>query len=313
MSESLRPDVQWSLPHRAGVGLKAEHYRTILESQPDIGFFEVHAENYMGAGGPPHRFLSAIRESYPLSLHGVGLSIGADRPLDRNHLERLKELIARYTPGLFSEHLAWSSHDCGFLNDLLPVPYTVESLTRIVDHIDEVQEVLGRQMLLENPSTYLAFKESTYSEIDFIATVARRTGCGLLLDVNNVYVASINQQWDPFAYIDAYPLAAVQEIHLAGHAEEADEKGRPLLIDSHDRHVADIVWNLFARAIHQTGPIPTLIEWDANIPDWPALKAEAELADAVIQAATQPASADHVIRRPQSGMTRRQFKEAQTL
>ena len=197
------------IPARGGVGLKAEHYRTIVESQPDIGFFEVHAENYMGAGGPPHRYLSAIRERYPLSLHGVGLSIGADRPLDWDHLQRLKQLIGRYAPGLFSEHLAWSSHDTGFLNDLLPVPYTTETLTRISEHIDQVQEALGRQMLLENPSTYLAFAESTYSEIDFIAEVVRRTGCGMLLDVNNVYVASTNQQWDPIAYIDAYPLAHV--------------------------------------------------------------------------------------------------------
>jgi uncharacterized protein len=158
-----------------------------------------------------------------------------------------------------------------------------------------VQEVLGRQMLLENPATYLAFEESTYSETDFIAAVARRTGCGLLLDVNNVYVASINQQWYPFSYIDEYPLAAVQEIHLAGHAREADEKGRPLLIDTHDRHVADIVWDLFARAIHRTGPIPTLIEWDSNLPDWPTLKAEAERADTVIEAVAHAASVGHVI------------------
>jgi uncharacterized protein (UPF0276 family) len=290
MSTSLSLDAQRSLPQRAGVGLKAEHYRTILESRPDIGFFEVHAENYMGAGGPPHRFLSAIRESYPLSLHGVGLSIGADRPLDRHHLQRLKELVARYTPGLFSEHLAWSSHDCGFLNDLLPVPYTAESLARVVEHVDKVQEILGRQMLLENPSTYLAFEESTLAETDFIAEVVRRTGCGLLLDVNNVYVSSINQQWDPFSYIDGYPLAAVQEIHLAGHAREADEKSRPLLVDTHDRQVADIVWDLFAQAIHRTGPLPTLIEWDSNIPDWPTLKAEAERADTIMQAVTQLAS-----------------------
>ncbi|WP_438391241.1 MNIO family bufferin maturase [Caballeronia sp. DA-9] len=286
MSESLSLDARRSLPRHAGVGLKPEHYRTILESRPDIGFFEVHAENYMGAGGPPHRFLSAICESYPLSIHGVGLSIGADRPLDPDHLERLKLLIARYTPKLFSEHLAWSSHDCGFLNDLLPVPYTEESLARVVDHIDQVQDVLGRQMLLENPSTYLAFEESTYSETDFIAAVAQRTGCGLLLDINNLYVASINQQWDPFSYIDEYPLAAVQEIHLAGHTEEADEKNRPLLIDTHDRHVAGIVWDLFAYAIRRTGPIPTLIEWDSNIPGWQTLKAEAERANTVIEAAT---------------------------
>jgi len=213
------------VPPRAGVGLKAQHYRTIIESLPDIGFFEVHAENYMGAGGPPHRYLSAIRERYPLSLHGVGLSIGADRPLDRDHLLRLNQLIERYMPGLFSEHLAWSSHDSGFLNDLLPVPYTSETLTRVVEHIDQVQNVLHRQMLLENPSTYLTFTESTYSEIDFIAEVVQRTGCGLLLDVNNVHVASTNQRWDPTAYIDAYPLAlSRRSIWLA-------IKGRPTTRD----------------------------------------------------------------------------------
>ncbi len=172
--------------------------------------------------------------SYPLSLHGVGLSIGADRPLDADHLRRLRALVTRYTPAVFSEHLAWSSHDVGFLNDLLPVPYTAETLARVVDHIDELQEALGRQMLLENPSTYLAFAESTYAEIDFIAEIVRRTGCGLLLDVNNVYVASTNQAWDPFAYIDVYPLAAVQEIHLAGHAQETDEK-RPSAAHRHTR------------------------------------------------------------------------------
>jgi uncharacterized protein len=280
------------LPPRAGVGLKAEHYRTILEVQPDIGFFEVHAENYMGAGGPPHRYLTAIRETYPLSLHGVGLSIGADRPLDPRHLQRLQTLVSRYAPGQFSEHLAWSSHTCGFLDDLLPVPYTTRSLARVVDHIDQVQEALGRQMLLENPSTYLAFEESTYAEADFIAAVVQRTGCGLLLDVNNVYVASINQQWDPRSYIDALPLAAVQQIHLAGHARQSDDQGRPLLIDTHDREIAGIVWDLFAHTIRRTGPLPTLVEWDANLPDWSTLAAQAARADAVMQAATQPGSAE---------------------
>lgn len=278
----LSPAAENTVPLRAGVGLKAEHYRTIVETRPELGFFEVHAENYMGAGGPPHRYLSAIRERYPLSLHGVGLSIGADRPLDRNHLRRLKELIGRYAPGLFSEHLAWSSHDAGFLNDLLPLPYTSETLARVSEHIDEVQEMLGRQMLLENPSTYLAFAESTYSETGFIAEVARRTGCGLLLDVNNVHVASTNQQWDPIAYIDAYPLAHVQEIHLAGYTREADDKGRPLLIDTHDRPVDEIVWGLFEYTVERIGPVPTLIEWDASVPAWPALKAEAERAETIM-------------------------------
>lgn len=273
-------------PFPTGVGLKAEHYRTIIETRPALGFFEVHAENYMGAGGPPHRYLAAIRDLYPLSLHGVGLSIGADHALDPDHLKRLKALIARYSPVLFSEHLAWSSHDAGFLNDLLPVPYTARTLAVVADHIDQIQETLGRQMLLENPSTYLAFAESTYSEVDFIAEMVGRTGCGLLLDVNNVYVASINQQWDPFAYLDDYPLAAVQQIHLAGHAQEADEKGRPLLIDTHDRPVKEIVWDLFAHAIRKIGPVPTLIEWDAALPMWPVLKLEADLAASVMAAAT---------------------------
>ncbi len=273
-----------TVPPRSGVGLKPEHYRTIVESNPDVGFFEVHAENYMGAGGPPHRYLTEIRSRYPLSLHGVGLSIGADQPLDRDHLERLRQLIERYQPGLFSEHLAWSTHDATFFDDLLPVPYTAEMLARVSDHINEVQETLGQQMLLENPSTYLAFAESTYSEIDFIAEIARRTGCGLLLDVNNVHVASINQQWDPVRYIDEYPLAHVQEIHLAGYTREEDDKGRPLLIDTHDRPVDEIVWSLFEHAIVKLGPIPTLIEWDAKVPAWPELKAEADRAEAIMVA-----------------------------
>jgi uncharacterized protein (UPF0276 family) len=271
-----------AIPARAGVGLKAEHYRTIIESRPDIAFFEVHAENYMGAGGPPHRYLTEIRGRYPLSLHGVGLSIGADRPLDRKHLARLRQLLARYQPGLFSEHLAWSTHETSFFNDLLPVPYTAETLGRVCEHIDEVQESLGRQILLENPSTYIAFAESTYSEISFIGEIVRRTGCGLLLDINNVYVASVNQQWDPVRYIDDYPLAHVQEIHLAGHTQETDEKGRPLLIDTHDRPVAELVWDLFAHAIERLGPTPTLIEWDTKVPGWPQLQAEAEWADALM-------------------------------
>lgn len=274
-----------AIPPRAGVGLKAQHYRTIVETQPDIGFFEVHAENYMGAGGPPHRYLTAIRERYPLSLHGVGLSIGADHPLDRDHLRRLKGLIGCYAPGLFSEHLAWSTHDAGFLNDLLPLPYTIETLARVCEHVDETQTVLGRQMLLENPSTYLAFSESTYGEIDFIAEIVRRTGCGLLLDVNNVHVASTNQEWDPLHYIDTYPLAHVREIHLAGYKPQTDDQNRPLLIDTHDRPVDESVWALYAHAVEALGPVPTLIEWDDDVPAWPELKGEAERAEAIMEVA----------------------------
>jgi uncharacterized protein len=268
-----------SMPPRAGVGLKAEHYRTILDLRPDIGFFEVHAENYMGPGGPPHRYLSAIAEIYPISLHGVGLSIGGSSALDKSHLRHLRDLLERYSPALFSEHLAWSTHETRFFHDLLPLPYTKKTLWHVSDHIDEVQGELDRQILLENPSTYLAFSESTYSEIDFISEVVKRTGCGLLLDVNNVFVASKNQQWDPFSYIDSYPLDKVQEIHLAGHKEEDDERGQPLLIDTHDRPVSELVWQLFAHTIEQTGALPTLIEWDAALPAWTDLQAEAHCAD----------------------------------
>ncbi|WP_417809931.1 DUF692 domain-containing protein [Thioclava sp.] len=284
MTRTASHDLPGTIPPRAGVGLKPQHYQEILETCPQVGFFEVHAENYMGAGGPPHRYLEAIRAEYPLSLHGVGLSIGADRPLDRDHLDRLAALVARYQPDLFSEHLAWSSHDAGFFNDLLPVPYTNETLNRICDHIDQVQSVLGRQMLLENPSTYLAFSESTWEEVDFIAEIARRSGCGLLLDVNNVHVSAANQNWFPRDYIARYPLSQVRELHLAGFAPEMDEAGQPLLIDSHDRPVDHDVWDLYAYTLSLTGPLPTLIEWDADVPTWPTLLAEARRADAVMDA-----------------------------
>lgn len=272
---------------RAGVGLKPEHYRTILDTRPNVGFFEVHAENYMGPGGPPHRYLSAIAEHYRLSLHGVGLSIGGKRPLDKKHLDRLKELALRYQPALFSEHLAWSTHDAGFFHDLLPLPYTQETLRQVADHIDEVQATLGLQMLLENPSTYVGFSESTYSEIDFIAEMTTRTGCGLLLDVNNVFVASVNQQWNPFEYIEAYPLEKVQEIHLAGYTQEVDEHSQPLLIDTHDRPVSEVVWKLFEHTIERAGAIATLIEWDAAVPAWPILEAEANRAETIMLTATR--------------------------
>ena len=287
MRKAASPSRPGAIPPRGGVGLKPEHYATILATAPDIGFFEVHAENYMGGGGPPHRYLTGIRERYPLSLHGVGLSIGGAAPLDRAHLARLKDLVKRYEPGLFSEHLAWSTHDGAFLNDLLPLPYTGETLARVVRHIDEVHESLGRQMLLENPSTYLAFAESSYSETDFIAEIVKRTGCGLLLDVNNVHVASTNQEWDAVRYIRDYPLAYVQEIHLAGYKRDADDKDRPLLIDTHDRPVDQIVWGLYELVVTEIGPTPTLIEWDADIPSWPELAAEAARAETIMFAANR--------------------------
>jgi uncharacterized protein (UPF0276 family) len=272
------------LPARAGVGLKPQHYAAVLDERPSLGFFEVHAENYMGAGGPPHRYLTAVRERYPLSLHGVGLSIGGAAPLDRGHLGRLRALMVRYEPALFSEHLAWSSHAGRFLDDLLPLPYTTETLDCVTRHIHETQEALGRQMLLENPSTYVAFAESTWSEVEFIAEIVRRTGCALLLDVNNVHVACTNQQEDPAHYIERFPLAHVREIHLAGHSRLEDDLGRALLVDSHDREVCEPVWRLYERVILRTGPIATLIEWDARIPEWSRLEREAARAESVLRA-----------------------------
>ena len=270
------------LPPRSGLGLKTEHFREVLGAQPDIGFFEVHAENYMVAGGPFHHFLGLIREQYPLSLHGVGLSIGAEGPLDSQHLKRLAALIERYQPQSFSEHLAWSSHGPVFLNDLLPLAYDAPTLNRVCEHIDQVQSTLKRPMLLENPATYLAFQRSTLDEADFISEVIRRTGCGLLLDVNNVYVSCINHQRDPLAYIDALPLHAVGEIHLAGFAEDTDSLGDRLLIDDHGAPIDNAVWALYGRVLERVGPIATLIERDNQLPAFSVLHAEARQADELL-------------------------------
>lgn len=281
------------IPARAGVGLKAEHYQTILETNPDIGWFEVHPENYMGAGGPPLHYLAEIANRYPLSLHGVAASIGADQPLRRDHIDRLKMLNDRYKPGLFSEHLAWSSHDELFFNDLLPVPYREDSMERVIEHVDQLQNHLGRKILLENPSVYVAFASSTMTEIAFLEKVVEKTQCGLLLDVNNVYVSATNQNYDPVAYLDAFPIEHVGEIHLAGFARDEDDEGELLLIDSHDAHVAEAVWELYDHALARSGPVPTLIEWDANIPTWDVLFAEAMRAEEKIKAADKKAEIRH--------------------
>jgi len=229
------------MPNRAGVGYKAQHLDGILKDPSAIGWIEIHAENYMGDGGRPIAQLKHLREIYPVSCHGVGLSIGAEGPLDTDHLARLKHLV--------------------------------------IDHIDQVQDTVGRRMLLENPSTYCAFDESDMSEIDFLSEVATRSGCGLLLDVNNVFISATNQQYSPQAYIDAYPLQHVGEIHLGGHEEDADDHGEVLLIDSHSRQVVDPVWELYKYTLKQSGPRPTLIEWDNDIPSWDVLANEARLAD----------------------------------
>lgn len=271
-----------SLPSRAGLGLKPQHFRQVLESRPDIGFFEIHAENYLVEGGPFHHYLGLIRERYPLSIHGVGLSIGAGQPLDESHLERLAGLIRRYQPESFSEHLAWSGHGEYFLNDLLPVPYDAATLTRVCEHIDRVQERLKRRMLLENPATYVEFATSTMDEATFIAEVIRRTGCGLLLDVNNAYVSSVNHGRDAAAYLDALPLEAIGEIHLAGFAEDRDGAGARLLIDSHGTPVDAAVWALYARLLRRTGPLPTLLERDNEVPPLDMLLAEAGQAERLL-------------------------------
>ena len=270
------------IPARAGAGFKTAHADAILNDAYRVGFLEVHAENYMGEGGHPHRILSRMRADFPLSIHGVGMSIGAPRGLDRDHLLRLKALVERYEPGLVSEHLAWSTHDSAYFNDLLPLPYTEATLSLVTAHIDEVQTAIGRPILLENPSTYIAFAESVIPETEFLTEIADRTGCGLLLDVNNVHVSAINNGYDALAYLKAFPLERVGEVHLAGHAEDLDDNGDPLLIDAHDRPVADAVWGLYSFVLKQSGPLPTLIEWDNDVPDWPVLKREALIAERLL-------------------------------
>ncbi|MCE8521226.1 DUF692 domain-containing protein [Ruegeria pomeroyi] len=271
------------LPALPGVGYKPQHFAEILEAPGPVGWLEIHAENYMGDGGRPLAQLRHLSERFPISVHGVGLSIGGEGALDADHLARLKHLVGWLNPASFSEHLAWSTHDSHFLNDLLPLPYTDATLTRVCDHIDQVQDLVGRRMLLENPSSYLAFAESSWSEPDFLREIARRTGCGLLLDVNNVFVSATNLDFSPQGYIDAYPLEHVGEIHLGGHDEDTDDHGHPLLIDSHGREVVDPVWALLDYVLDRSGPKPILIEWDTDVPDWPVLRAEAARAQRALE------------------------------
>ena len=269
---------------RAGAGLKPEHQRHILEARPDVGWFEVHAENYMGAGGPPHHFLERVRALYPLSVHGVGLSIGSADGMAPGHLSRLKTVVDRYQPFIVSEHLAWSTHDGIFLNDLLPLPYTEATLSLVARHLDEAQTVLGRRILIENPSTYLRFDGEGMPETDFLRALARRSGCGLLLDINNVFVSAANHGFDPRAYIESFPHEHVGEIHLAGHAV-LESGGDALFVDTHDRTVSPAVWSLFRDVIARRGGRPPLIEWDSDVPAWPELEAEVRQAQSILQTA----------------------------
>ena len=274
------------LPSTPGIGFKPQHYDDLLADPQGIGFIEIHAENYMGEGGAPHAMLTSLRERFALSVHGVGLSIGGEGALDLEHLRRVKALCDRYDPESFSEHLAWSSHGDVYLNDLLPLPYTDATLARVVSHVDQVQQTLQGQMLLENPSTYLKFAQSDIPEVEFLEEISRRTGCGLLLDINNVVVQAVNHGTLAEDYLRAFPLARVKEIHLGGHDEQADDSGAPLLIDAHGSPVADPVWALYGRAIGLAGPIPTLIEWDNDVPDFATLAQEAATAGHVLAQAS---------------------------
>ena len=266
------------IPARAGVGLKPEHYQNILTSNPDIGWFEVHPENYMGAGGAGHHYLQQIRDKYPLSMHGVGLSLGSEEGLSTEQLAALKSLVDRYQPALVSEHLAWCRYRNFVFNDLLPVPYTKESLDIMVNNIDQTQNHLKRQILIENPSSYFQLDYTTYSEWEFLVILARQSGAGILLDVNNIYVSACNHGFDAREYIKSIPAELVGEMHLAGHSVQKLGSGK-ILIDDHGSEVIPEVWELYELTLDHIGNRPTLIEWDANIPEWQILLREAKRAD----------------------------------
>jgi len=274
------------VPARAGIGLRSDHYQAIEETRPDVAFLEVHSENYFGRGGVPHRYLQLLRADYALSLHGVGLSLGTTDTLDRDHLQRLKELIARYQPGLVSEHLSWSSVGGTYMNDLLPLPYTDEAMSHVVDRINEVQDFLRRQILIENVSSYFEYNDSDIPEWEFLAGVAERSGCGILLDCNNLYVNSRNHGFDTSLYIRSIPLHLVQEIHLAGYTVNTFEDGQ-LLIDTHNQLVSKPVWALYRDAVRRFGAVPTLVEWDTDLPELPVLLQEAMRAQTILDEETR--------------------------
>jgi uncharacterized protein (UPF0276 family) len=268
-------------PVGAGVSFKPDHYKDLSNGQVELSFIEVHAENYMGSGGRRIAMLDRLRQYYSLSLHGVGLSIGGAAPPDPHHLQRVNAICERFQPCSFSEHLAWSTHEGAYFNDLLPLPYTAQTLGRVCDHIDLIQTTLKREILLENPATYIMFSESTWTEVDFIHQIAQRTGCGLLLDLNNVHISARNQGFSAQDYIAHFPLQKVREIHLAGHAiEQFDDE--ELLIDTHDRAVGEEVWDLFETVVATIGPIATLIEWDQDIPQFSTLFADAQRANTLL-------------------------------
>jgi hypothetical protein len=278
-------------PRESGIGLRSPHVDEILDTRPDVGWLEVHAENYMG-GGPAIRALERIRRDYPVSIHGVGLSLGSAEGLDGHHLDRLAGLVERLQPVLVSEHLSWSLTGGAYLNHLLPLPYTSETLALVSRHVDRVQQRLGRRLLVENPSSYLRFADSPLPEVEFLNTLARRTGCGLLCDVNNVYVSCRNLGSDAAEYLDAVDPAAVGEIHLAGHVVN-DADGHTVLIDDHGSRVAEPVWSLYDHALARFGPVPTLVEWDTDVPALAVLLEEAARADAMLRGAERESGDAH--------------------
>lgn len=275
------PFVRNPIPARAGIGLRGPHYRDVVNTQPALGFFEVHTENFFGQGGVPHYFLERIRRDYPLSFHGVGLSLGSTDPLNMAHLERIKQLIEFYQPDLVSEHLAWGSVDGRYLNDLLPLPYTEEAVQHLADRVMQTQDYLGRSIMVENVSCYLQFVHSHLCEWEFVTAVAERADCGILLDVNNVYVNAHNHDFNSFRFFDGIPGDRVGEIHLAGHTTKEYEEGS-IIIDTHDQEVCNDVWALYGEAIRRYGQKPTLIEWDSDLPELQVLLDQAEIAQNIM-------------------------------
>lgn len=278
-----------TIPALPGIGLRFQHHDAVITQRPRVAWFEVHSENYMG-GGAAIRDLEAIRRDYPVSLHGVGLSLGGAEGLDAEHLGRLVRLVERIEPGLVSEHLSWSVSEGHYLGDLLPLPLTEEALDVVCDNVHRFQEAVRRQILLENPSNYLQYRHSTISESEFLGVVVQRTGCGILCDVNNIFVNAVNHGWDAQAYLNALPPGAVKELHLAGHAVKSLSNGAVVLIDDHGSQVDAAVWELFDKAVQRFGPLPTLIEWDTNIPPLQALLEQANHA-AIVLLQRYPASA----------------------
>lgn len=278
--------VRGSIPATAGIGLRFPHHQAIIATRPDVAWLEVHTENYMG-GGTPARYLETIRRDYPISCHGVGLSLGSAEGLDRRHLEGIRRTVERFEPALVSEHLSWSIVGGHYLADLLPLPMTEEALAVFCRHVDETQDYLRRRILIENPSSYLRYHHSTIPEWEFLAAVADRTGCGILCDVNNIYVSASNHGWDPHAYLAALPSAAIGEIHLAGHTVRPLEHGKVIRIDDHSTRVSAEVWSLYAEALTRFGSVPTLIEWDTNIPALEVLLDEAARADGLLRRSDQ--------------------------